>query len=281
MRQAQANLKAQFEDDDKMPLAATAADAAYMDAQVQRSQAMRRRRKPRNWDEKKKEELLKKKDPLVRRYNAPELIYREGSAIITSGALDTPILVNGLPVINRESEPPAPRLKSRRTPRRAPSVVEQAEAPVELDSLPTFDPRFAPKARLTGYANPYGLTSRSETFYPEAYRDISTVYWRRLSEQDRQKVMRVQAVAMEKVGYERGTEKRFIEDIEPLDDYEYKGRRGRQDDTAGRAASGLAPEMIVYLLLLLFALGGLGYVGWKIVSEPPRTSAGYSIPGLE
>src|SRR5690606_13763755 len=103
------------------------------------------------------------------------------------------------------------------------------------------------------------LTSRSEMLYPEAYRGLSTVYWRTLSNEDRQQGLGVQARAMEQVGYERGTDKHFAEEIFPEDDYDYlKNRKARSDDTRGIGV-GLSPEAIAVTIIVLALLAALGF----------------------
>lgn len=266
MRQAQANLKATFTESDAMPIAATEADAQYADATSKRNMSMRRRRKPMNYDERKKDEEIKKKLPLTRKYVTGEAAFRESSQIVQSGPLDTPILVSGLatkPGQSSDNSPAPARLKRRRRTRRArsPEVDDQPQTP-EQATLPTFDPKSAPRVRLAGRGhNTFGLKSRSELMYPEAYRDVSSVYWRKMSQEDQGRVMTVQAQAMEKVGYERGTQKQFIEEIEPEDDYRVKPS-GRNDDTV-RVGSGITAEGVMIFLVILACLAVVVYGVWR------------------
>ena len=58
----------------------------------------------------------------------------------------------------------------------------------------------------------------------------------------------------------KGTEKRFIEDIGPPDEYVYK-HRGRTDDIGGRRAV-LDLESFVVLLIVLIAAAALAWQGW-------------------
>ena len=51
--------------------------------------------------------------------------------------------------------------------------------------------------------------------YPQAYFPVDATFWEGLSEHQQVEVMRLQAVAQEKVGYERGTQKYFMEDFDP------------------------------------------------------------------
>jgi hypothetical protein len=61
----------------------------------------------------------------------------------------------------------------------------------------------------------YKLENRSETKYYQAYRPVNHEFWEGLSGEQRDAVMKIQAVAMEKAGFERGTPKYFIDDFDP------------------------------------------------------------------
>jgi hypothetical protein len=262
-RTAAANARATFEDEAYRPVAATAADEQYAEAASRRAQAIRRRKKPRNYDERKKDEELKRQETLVRRYSGPsEAFYRDSSAIIKTGPLDTPILVSGLPVAGKAGADPAPRKLKARKPRR-PRV---GESQLNYDGedtfvapegdLPTFSPLAGKKTKLIQYTNnPWGLKSWSELLYPEAYRDVSSIYWKKLSDEERQRIMAVQARAMEKVGYEPGSPKLFITPIEPVDDYKL-GRGGRMDDTGG-GQRGISGEGFFTALIALVVVAAL------------------------
>jgi len=63
--------------------------------------------------------------------------------------------------------------------------------------------------------NSYGLRSKSEEMYPQAYYAVDHSFWEGLSKEQQLEVVRLQAVAQEKVGYERGTQKYFMEDFDP------------------------------------------------------------------
>ncbi len=63
--------------------------------------------------------------------------------------------------------------------------------------------------------NAYGLRSKSEELYPQAYFPVDTKFWEGLSAHQQAEVTRLQALAQEKVGYERGTQKYFMEDFDP------------------------------------------------------------------
>jgi hypothetical protein len=105
-----------------------------------------------------------------------------------------------------------------------PGTLETAEqGPAALHPLPASDivPESIDKVRpsrrrktATG-SGPLGLSSRSELLYPEAYKPVSREFWEGLSPTQQNEVMRLQAVAQEKVGFERGTQKYFIEDFDP------------------------------------------------------------------
>ncbi len=61
----------------------------------------------------------------------------------------------------------------------------------------------------------YHLRSRSEMDFPEAYLPVAKELWEELTPAQRQKAIRLQAIAMEKVGFEKGAPKFFIEDFDP------------------------------------------------------------------
>jgi hypothetical protein len=105
-----------------------------------------------------------------------------------------------------------------------PGTLETAEqGPAALHPLPAADivPESIDKVRpsrrrkTSSGSGPLGLSSRSELLYPEAYKPVSREFWEGLSPTQQQEVMRLQAVAQEKVGFERGTQKYFIEDFDP------------------------------------------------------------------
>jgi hypothetical protein len=64
-------------------------------------------------------------------------------------------------------------------------------------------------------AKPYRLRHRSEVLYPQVYEPVSGVFWQGLSKGQVDAVMRLQAIAMEKAGFEKHTPKYFIEDFDP------------------------------------------------------------------
>jgi len=66
-----------------------------------------------------------------------------------------------------------------------------------------------------GAKQPYKLKSRSELDFPQAYEPVSATFWGGLSQDQVNAVMRLQAVAMEKAGFEKGAPKYFIGDFDP------------------------------------------------------------------
>jgi hypothetical protein len=64
-------------------------------------------------------------------------------------------------------------------------------------------------------ASTYHLRSRSEQDYPEAYLPVSREMWAELTPAQQEKALRLQAIAMEKVGFEKGAPKFFIDDLDP------------------------------------------------------------------
>lgn len=75
--------------------------------------------------------------------------------------------------------------------------------------------KLAGKVAQIDSGNVYGLASRSELNYPTAYAPVSREMWAEMSEEQRAEIMRTQAIAQEKVGYEKHTTKYFIEDFDP------------------------------------------------------------------
>jgi hypothetical protein len=98
---------------------------------------------------------------------------------------------------------------------------EQGPGAIVLpEEIPTYEPGSGRRGKLRGSKtaidrkSSYGLPSISELNYPEAYKPVSTTFWEGLSDQQRSEVMRLQAVAQEKVGYEKGTTKYFMQDFD-------------------------------------------------------------------
>jgi hypothetical protein len=70
-------------------------------------------------------------------------------------------------------------------------------------------------AGVAGEPNRYGLPSKAQELYPQAFRPVDTEFWRTLSAEQQQEQMRLQAAAQERVGFERNTPKFFIGDVQP------------------------------------------------------------------
>jgi hypothetical protein len=238
-RQAAVLERVGYRDDAELKIAHSAADEAYNEATGRRNAVLRKRfrkgKRKQSYLEKKAEEEWKRTAPLTRRMVEPERRYAGGTGIVRSGALDTPIVVSGLPTVKKDSsglpqyqDPPPPPLRVVKRRKKNASSQDDSDFVYSRDrdlpryELPTFETRGAPKIRVQpSYQNKFGLTPREITAYPEAYRDVSAVYWRQLSQDQREQIMQVQAVAMEKVGFERGTSKHFIEDFEPAPEAVY------------------------------------------------------------
>jgi len=69
-------------------------------------------------------------------------------------------------------------------------------------------------ADLEAAPNRYGLASRSQSLYPQAYQPMDTQWWQGLTEEQRAEAMRLQATAQERVGFERDAPKFFIGDVQ-------------------------------------------------------------------
>lgn len=264
--QASAAERLSFDPDKRFSEFAAPADEAYQIAQGRRHQAMKRRA-PRNYEERQKEQALKRKDPLARRYTGTAEVERGKSAIVRPGPLDTPVLVPG--ASSPDWKKPAPPLSGKMPrPKRGKLKPEAEKEPErEVFELPTFDPKSAPAVSLKGPSNQFGLSSRSEQYYPEAFQSVSKVYWKGLTDDQRRQISGVQAGAMEKVGYEQGAQPMFIED--PFKDEmtpPERNRRARSDDVMDARTTG-GGETVIFMVIVLAFLAGLGFVGWRILMQ--------------
>jgi len=269
-RQAAMVERVGYRDKDEVEAEMTVADVAYTEAASRRHYFMRRRRHKTGYEGKKQAEAERLAAPLERRYSAPEVAFRESQSIIKMGPLDTPVLVEGLGKTGStefSAPPQVLRRKQRRRKAEAPAVgLEQPLAPPA--ALPEILTAGAPKVHFETPTNIFGLTSRSAGMYPELYRDVSSVYWRSLTEEQRQQIMRVQATAMEKVGYERGTEKVFIQDFDPqLMSSDIVALQDPVEPATGTAKTASAVLFLVLILVGLGLIGLLGYGLWDLFSS--------------
>ncbi|MBN2082600.1 hypothetical protein JW859_10405 [bacterium] len=98
----------------------------------------------------------------------------------------------------------------------------------------------------------YKLSHRSQRDFPEAYSPVSRTFWEGLSKEQQDAVMRLQAVAMEKAGFEKGAPKMFIADFDPSNPAAATGARGAiESDPVALAA----PRLVLGGILL--GMGGL------------------------
>lgn len=96
--------------------------------------------------------------------------------------------------------------------------------------------------------------SRSQEKYPEAYRGGNEEHWKQADMQQQYDVIRRQAVAQEKVGYEEDTEKFFIDDPdnprrEPLSNEERMRVFGKQEQAASLESLNGPPLVMGGMLL--------------------------------
>lgn len=85
-----------------------------------------------------------------------------------------------------------------------------------------------------GGGRQYELRSASEVQFPELFSPVNTGFWAGLSEEQQLLVTRMQAAAMEKVGFESGTQKYFIDaEIDRKDLYTVQGKRPEPAETQG------------------------------------------------
>jgi hypothetical protein len=110
-----------------------------------------------------------------------------------------------------------------RQPKKAYSAEDQDDGPGAAEvaapsrqGLPPRGSRRSPGKRVQLESrNVHGLRSKSELLYPEAYAPVDARFWEGLTEEQQHQLMRLQAIAQEKVGFERHTKKYFIEDFDP------------------------------------------------------------------
>ena len=212
--QAEMLKKISFRDRDEAAASQVVADQLYEEAVGRRRQAIRRRlsfKPPKRYEERKKWEEAKRHQPLERRYVARELTQFENTAFHKAGPLDVPVLIQGvLKRLNQPLEEAPKRLKVRRPKYQQEQGVELGKA-----TLPKLETQGAPLVGINMWNNKFGLQSSAVSKYPEAYREVSSVFWRKVSKEHSDRIALVQAQAMEKVGFERKTEKFFIEDFDP------------------------------------------------------------------
>ena len=73
-------------------------------------------------------------------------------------------------------------------------------------------PELKHRGLLDSSGGGYQLKSRSEGLYPELYQPVNKEFWRGINTEQADALMHLQAIAMEKVGFEKGTPKFFIDD---------------------------------------------------------------------
>jgi hypothetical protein len=114
--------------------------------------------------------------------------------------------------------------------------------------------------------NVHGLRSKSEELYPQAYFPVDTAFWAGLSDQQQAEVMRLQAVAQEKVGYERGSPKYFMQDFDTRAvDKKTSGQRLVEIETPRLLLAG-AMLGVAVTLTAGFALGVVAGSGVAVVA---------------
>ena len=140
---------------------------------------------------------------------------------------------------------------ARRKPRKAVVQDDQEQPkPTPVPKLPSFNKK-GPRIKQQLYRNAFGLKSRSVTAYPEAYQEVSKVFWDGLTKDERQDIAKVQAAAMEKVGFEPKTQKQFIEDFDPG----MENRYGLANNASSREKTYISPKF--YFAVVLILLGTL------------------------
>ncbi len=99
-----------------------------------------------------------------------------------------------------------------------------------------------------GGGEEYRLKSKAESAYPQAYKPVSAEFWEGLTKEQQDQLVKIQAIAQEKVGYEKGTTKYFIDDPHP-------GPVGEGSAEKGDPVSDAAPRLVTGGILI--GAGGL------------------------
>ena len=130
--------------------------------------------------------------------------------------------------------------------------------------------------KKTGLApSTYRLKSKSEVDFPEAYVPVDKELWEGLSPEQRKRAVRLQASAMERVGFEKGTPKFFIEDFDPSGAQPMRSESAPSDTDLVAMA---APRLVIGGMLI-----GAGIVtavvGLAGLLEPLALVAGVGVAG--
>ena len=131
-------------------------------------------------------------------------------------------------------------------------------------------------------ATDYQLSHRSQRDFPEAYEPVSTTFWEGLSQSQVDAVMRLQATAMEKAGFEKGTPKYFIDDFDPQNP-----NAAAAAAPTGRAHGSVVPNAVAQAaprLILGGVLMGMGSLACSLgilgLLEPGMVIAGVATVAL-
>lgn len=116
----------------------------------------------------------------------------------------------------------------------------------------------------------FALRSRAEVLYPEMFDSVNADFWDGLSSEQRDAIVRVQAVAMEKVGYEPGTDKFFIDGGE--DETDLRTVAGRKIDRLDDGEGGWG--FIVGGLLIGGALAAISLSLSPLLAEEAAARSG-------
>ncbi|MCB1221365.1 MAG: hypothetical protein H7A35_07800 [Planctomycetales bacterium] len=131
--------------------------------------------------------------------------------------------------------------------------------------------------------DPRGPKSRSEEKYPEAYRGGNEEHWKKADMQHEYDVIRNQAIAQEKVGYEDDTEKFFMDDPdnprrEPLNEAERLRVFGKKEN-AVTLESLNGPPLVFGGMLLGISLTLITLI-WLGKLEVANTTNWYIFSGI-
>jgi len=138
-------------------------------------------------------------------------------------------LVGDPPDPLEEVEPPPKQTATR--PRPISDVPRGTRQPADSEQRPREQIPLRQPGRRRGMeylssTNIYGLTSRSEQFYPELFQPVSRLYWLRTSVEEQAELIRRQAQIVEKLGYRQAGDASHIPTTQA--DLAYDSARSRR-----------------------------------------------------
>lgn len=177
-----------------------------------------------------------------------------------------PPSLRDLPHKTPRAVPPLPAEQPAAHPAGAGNAQPQAQRERGLQGR-----RYKRQAVQVSTRNKYGLKSRSELDYPQAYEPVASELWTGLTEAERTQNYIAQAIAQEKAGFEKDAPKYFIEDFDPAAANAPDLREQLAPATRGsrRGMSALNAAGLLLLVLTAAAAAFCQYLGlatWPVVA---------------